>query len=305
MLDSTTIQERRRGIGGSDAAKILGVSSWGGAFSVWQDKVNDVRPELKSDEAVHWGNVLEEVVAREFSEREHLQLRKRETVFSKEYPFMLANVDREIIGVNAGLECKTANAFKSGEWDGDNLPDDYYVQIQHYCSVMNWDGCWIACLIGGQKFVSKLVPRNNAFIKDMIEIERDFWENYVMTKTPPALSIADKIVVQQKTEDLLTPTPEDLEYAKRLSKVNAEIKNLETYKKVLETELKSRIGENAGIEGVATYKKIKDSVKVDWDALSKDEKFPQELIEKYSHTVEGYRRFLLKYKEVVVENGDN
>ena len=298
MLNSETLQERRKGIGGSDAAKVLGLSRWGGAYSVWADKVLGQAKELDS-EAVYWGNVLEETVAQEFARRKGLEVIPRNEVFhSAEFPFMLANIDRQIAGQDVGLECKTASAFKAGEWDGDNLPDEYYIQVQHYISVMDWSACWIACLIGGQKFICKRVPRNDAFIKDMCEIERDFWQNYVLTQTPPPLNEADKVIIAQRSEMLLTPTTSDFDAAAQLVATNAKIKELETHKKLLENKLKLRIGENAGIDGVATYKKIKDSIKTDWAALCEGEGISSETIAKYSHIQEGCRRFCLKFKEV-------
>ena len=297
MLNEETLKTRRTGIGGSDAAQVLGLSRWGGAFTVWDNKVNGVDKQLDS-EAIHWGNVLEDVVAQEFMRRTGLEVVPQDKTFrSEKYPFMIANIDRQVVGENQGLECKTASAFKASEWSGDELPDEYYIQVQHYCSVMDWEGCWIACLIGGQKFIHKFVPRNEAFIKDMRESEGDFWNNYVLTKTPPEISEADKVIIAQKSEKLLTPVEGDFDAAIRLVKINAEIKQLEAHKKLLENTLKLRIGENAGIEGIATYKKIKDSVKTDWEALCEGEKISSETIAKYSRIQEGYRRFCLKFKE--------
>ena len=104
------LEERRKGIGGSDAAKVMGLSRWGGPFSVYQDKVNGVKAPVDS-EAVHFGNVLEDVVAQEFSRREGVKVRRRNSMtFSEGYPFMMANIDRELVGAKIGLECKTANA---------------------------------------------------------------------------------------------------------------------------------------------------------------------------------------------------
>ena len=293
------LEERRKGIGGSDAAMIMGLSRWGGPFSVYQDKVNGVREELDSD-AVHFGTVLEDIVAREFAAREGVKVRRRNRVqFSEEHPFMLANIDRELVGQNIGLECKTANAFKGGEWAGDELPQEYYVQVQHYCSVMGWEACWIACLIGGQKFVYKLVTRNDGFIADMIGAERDFWENHVIPKIPPALGSFDRVDLAQETGAMLAPTERDLEYAAKLARVKEQIKELETHAALLTNIFKERIGENAGIEGVATWKQNRPSAKVDWEAVAKELNAPLELIERHTTEKQGARPFLLKFKEAV------
>lgn len=291
------LEERRKGIGGSDAAKLLGYSRWGGPFSVWNEKVNGVYSEVSDAEAVHFGNVLEDVVAREFEARSGLKVHRINSIItSKEHPFMLANIDRKISGQNVGLECKTANARKADEWKDDELPSAYYCQVQHYNAVMGWDGCWIACLIGGQRFVHKFVPRKEDFIRDMIAVEKAFWENYVMTKTAPALTLFDDATALPQTEDtMLDATEADLECAARLARVNAEIRELETHKALLENVLKTRIGENAGIKGVATFKATPG--RVSWKDVAAEFGPEAEVIEK--HRGKESRTFRFNFKEAV------
>ena len=296
------IEERRRGIGGSDAAKVMGLSRWGGPFTVYQDKVNGVRTPVDS-EAVHFGNVLEDIVAQEFARREGVKVRRRNSMtFSQEHPFMIANIDRELVGEKVGLECKTASAYKSGEWEGDELPDEYYVQVQHYCSVMDWEGCWIACLIGGQRFVHKYVPRNESFIGDMIRVERDFWEGHVLPQNPPPIGMFDESIVGlrgQEDQTVLEPSPEDIELARKLLRAHTEYDGIKKTKEALELLLKGRIGEHSGLNGIATWNTTKPSLVTDWEAVAKELSPSAELIEKYTTRKEGIRRFLFKFKEAV------
>lgn len=296
------IEERRRGIGGSDAAKVMGLSRWGGPFTVYQDKVNGVRTPVDS-EAVHFGNVLEDIVAQEFARREGVKVRRRNSMtFSQEHPFMIANIDRELVGEKVGLECKTASAYKSGEWEGDELPDEYYVQVQHYCSVMDWEGCWIACLIGGQRFIYKYVPRNESFIGSMIRMERDFWEGHVLPQNPPPIGMFDENIVGlmgQEDQTMLRASPEDIELARELLKVRTLYGELEARKKDLELRIKGRIGEHSGLDGIATWNTTKPSMATDWEAVAKELSPSAELIERYTTKKEGIRRFLFKFKEAV------
>lgn len=292
------LEARRKGIGGSDAAKVLGYSRWGGPFSVYQDKVNGVHEDLGDIEAVHFGTVLEEVVAREFAEREGLKVHRINNIItSPEHPFMLANIDRKISGQNVGLECKTANARRAEEWKDDELPTEYYVQVQHYCAVRGWEGCWVACLIGGQHFVHKFVPRSEDFIKEMIAGEREFWEGHVVPRIPPKLGAFDVVNVPQTAEEMLAPTPEDLDTARELAEVLGFLSQLEERKDALENALKARIGSAAGLEGVATFRKSKDRAKTDWEGVCKELSPSAELIQKHTETVEGTRRFLFKFKK--------
>lgn len=169
---------RKSGIGGSDIAAIMGLNPWKSAFALYAEKHGDVEAEdLSNNEFVYWGTVLEQVVADRFCELTGKKVRKCGTLQDESYEFMLANVDRLVVGENAGLECKTANGFKASEWDGDSLPDSYYCQCQWYMAITGCEKWYIACLIGGNHFVWKEIPRNDEFIADMRAQAIVFWNN--------------------------------------------------------------------------------------------------------------------------------
>jgi putative phage-type endonuclease len=179
------LKVRKLGLGGSDMAAVLGLSPWRSPIDIWLDKTSDTVEE-KESEPMYWGNVLEEVVAQEFAKRSGYKVRNNNfTLQSEEYPYLLANIDREIVGIDAGLECKTANAFKANEWDGDNVPDAYYIQCQHYMAVTGKSSWWIACLVGGNTFYYKEIKRNEEVIRAIIDTGAAFWE-LVKNKTMPA-----------------------------------------------------------------------------------------------------------------------
>lgn len=179
------LKVRKLGLGGSDMAAVLGLSPWRSPIDVWLDKTSDAVEE-KESEPMYWGNVLEEVVAQEFAKRSGYKVRNNNfTLQSEEYTYLLANIDREIVGLDAGLECKTANAFKANEWDGDNVPDAYYIQCQHYMAVTGKSSWWIACLVGGNTFYYKEIKRNEEVIAAIIDTGAAFWE-LVKNKTMPA-----------------------------------------------------------------------------------------------------------------------
>ena len=176
---------RKLGLGGSDMAAVLGLSPWRSPIDVWLDKTSDTVEE-KESEPMYWGNVLEEVVAQEFAKRSGYKVRNNNfTLQSEEYPYLLANIDREIVGLDAGLECKTANAFKASEWDGANVPAAYYIPCQHYMAVTGKSSWWIACLVGGNTFYYKEIKRNEEVIAAIIDTGAAFWE-LVKNKTMPA-----------------------------------------------------------------------------------------------------------------------
>lgn len=287
---------RRYGIGGSDAAKVMGLSDWGGPLDVYMRKINPADDDDQSEPA-YWGTLLEEVVAKEFAKRSGLKVRRHNKMeFSQEHPCMLANVDRVVVGQNAGLECKTAHAMKGSAWAGDEVPTPYYVQVQHYCSVMNWEGCHIACLIGGQSFVHKYIPRNDDFIAQMIAAEEAFWNNHIMPRIPPAPTQHDRYILPQTGDDILTATDSDREYAAKLADVRRQIAELSEHKELLENIFKARIGECAGLAGIATYKANKDRPVTDWEAVALELGASDELIAAHTTVKPGARVFRFNFR---------
>jgi len=170
------LKARNAGIGGSDAAAVVGLNPWKSPFALWLEKTGQSEPEnLSENESVYWGTVLEELVARRFCELTGKRVTRRGLLQDDECPYMLASVDRLVVGEDAGLECKTANGFAAKAWEGDELPTQYYSQCQHYMMVTGYQRWYIACLIGGNHFIWKEIPRNEEDIAALREAEINFW----------------------------------------------------------------------------------------------------------------------------------
>lgn len=126
---------RKRGIGGSDAGAICGLNPYSSPMKIYQDKIS---PELdeRDNEAIRIGHDLEDYVAFRFTEATGLKVRKSNFMYqSSEYPFMIADVDRLVIGEDAGLECKTASAYHADKWKDGRAPAHYVIQCCHYMAV--------------------------------------------------------------------------------------------------------------------------------------------------------------------------
>lgn len=291
------LKERMKGIGGSDAAKVLGVSRWGGPLSVYLEKKGLYVPEDPGEPA-YWGTVLEDVVAREFEKRSGLRVQRQNKIFQHaEYPWMLANIDRRIVGQNKGLECKTASNFMGDEWEGDELPDSYYLQIQHYMAVMGWEACWVACLIGGQRYVQKEVQRNPELINTIIEKEREFWEEHFLKDVPPPVTPFDNpnsLWPEQTEDDMVQDIDEEtITIAQSLARVQATIKGLENEEERLKGILKAKIGEKAGIQGICSWKQAKSKMVTDWQSVAIELGAESDIISRHTEEKPGSRRFLL------------
>lgn len=192
MSHEEWLRARRKGIGGSDAAAIAGLNKWKSPVAVYLEKIGQAPGENVNSEAAYWGTILEDVVAQEFSKRTGLKVRRKNAILQHpEHPFMIANVDRLIVGRKEGLECKTASEHLKDEWKNDEVPAQYLIQCQHYMAVTGYDAWWIAVLIGGNKFIYKKIERDEEIIQYLIEIESNFWNNHVLKKNPPMFDGSD------------------------------------------------------------------------------------------------------------------
>lgn len=177
---------RREGIGGSDAAAIVGLSPWGSPLSVYLDK-RGLSPEKPVSEAMRQGTDLEEYVARRFCEETGKSVRRCNYILRHENrPWMLANVDRLVVGEDAGLECKTTSAWNGAGYEEGEIPRHYYVQCQHYMAVTGMSRWYLAVLVLGVAFHVFGIDRNDEDIAALEEAEERFWRSYVEPGIPPA-----------------------------------------------------------------------------------------------------------------------
>lgn len=213
------LEARALGIGGSDAAVIMGMNPYKSPYQLWLEKTGQAEaPDLSDNQYVYWGTKNEANIADWFQEETGRKVKRLGTLRSKEYPFMLANVDRTVVGENAGLEIKTAGVRQYRKWKDDEIPDAYYCQCLHYMAVTGADYWYIAVLLGGNEAKWKRIERNEEDIQHLIMAETDFWK-LVETRTPPPVdgsdSCAAALSAQYKGGDpnfsvVLQPSAEDV-----------------------------------------------------------------------------------------------
>lgn len=243
------LQERTKGIGGSDASIILGLNKYKTPFELWLEKTGQSSLEETEAEAAYFGNVLEEVVAKEFEIRSGKKVRRNNFMLQHpEHDFITANIDRKVVGEDALLECKTASAYLAKDWESEEIPAPYLVQVQHYLGVTGYKRAYIAVLVGGQRFIWKDVERDEELIQMIFDAEIHFWNHHVLGNIPPALdgsSAAEKFLKERYQEtdpdkivDLSFNYKEKLDNYFELKK---QIKQLQEIAKKTENELKNEL----------------------------------------------------------------
>ena len=295
------LKVRNDSIGGSEAAAIVGMNPWKSSYTLWLEKTGQSQQEdISENECVHFGTILEQVVADEFCRREGKKVRKCGLFRSNKYPFMTASFDRLLVGEDAGLECKTSNAFKREEWDEGEIPPNYYVQCQHYMLVSGLPRWYIACLIGGNHFVSWVVERNDDDIAALEQAEIAFWDKvqrHIMPEVDGSESSTDSLKKMYKggqAEPVMLPK-ESMDLLKRLDELKALKADIDSQTKDIQNKLCAMLGDNEiGIIGEGdnarkvTWKTVNGRVTIDSKKLKKD--LP-DVFEKYSKKSADSRRF--------------
>lgn len=190
MAREEWLQLRKQGIGGSDAGAILGVNPYSSPMDVYINKINDDTDiEDEDNESMRLGRDLEAYVAERFCEETGLKVRRSNNMYAHpDYPFMIADVDRLIVGKEnglIGLECKTASPYSADKWKDGQIPAHYLAQCYHYMAVLGAKAWYIAVVIYGKEFKYIKIERDEEIINNLIQIEKQFWEQNVIARCMP------------------------------------------------------------------------------------------------------------------------
>ena len=206
LPETEWLEWRRKGIGGSDAAAILGISPFRTARDLYYDKLGVV---AVVDDDSNWvamkmGHLLEDLVAEIFAHRTGFRIYQIKKMFRHPlHPYMLADVDYFVElpgGRTAILEIKTTNYNATGNWwrDGQEVVPPYYEsQGRHYMAVMNVDECYFCCLYGNneEETIIRHITRDMAYEEELVALESYFWNDYVLTRVPPPYTENGDLIV--------------------------------------------------------------------------------------------------------------
>jgi putative phage-type endonuclease len=294
------LAERRRGIGGSDAAACAGLSRWTTPLEVYENKTSDAdrdeTPEMRR------GTLLEPVVRQMYADATgHSVAQPAGIIQSEEHPFMLASLDGVVQDSRRLLECKTArDKSEWGEPGSAEIPIEYLCQCQHYLRVARYDVIDVAVLFGnGFEFAIYEIPADPEFQDLLIEAEIRLWD-HVQKRIPPEPINTDDVRrrwPRAKFQSATIATADDYAVAQALAQIKAHAKALEAIQEQCEAYLKMRIGDNealtCGDKIVATWKNKAGTRRFDGKRLEKEH---PEIHRQYVTVGEPSRMFLLKEK---------
>ena len=250
MSQEEWLDLRKTGIGGSDAGAVCGLNPYVSSIGVYLNKIGKV-PEVEDNEAMRQGRDMEDYVARRFSEKTGLKVRRSHQLYrSKEHPFMIADVDRMIVGEDAGLECKTVSAYGADKWKDGQIPVHYLLQCLHYMAVTGKKTWYIAAVILGVDFQYRKIEWEEEIISKLIEVEQRFWEQFVCSGHMPdpdgteACSESLTKYFNKAKKGTAIPLIGFDERLNRRELILQQIESLETEKRQIEQEVRCYLQEN-------------------------------------------------------------
>jgi putative phage-type endonuclease len=293
---------RRSGIGGSDAAAVLGLSRWRSPLDVYLDKTGE-GGDTEDAPAMYWGRRLERVILEAYVEQTGLAVDAPVGVYrmlrSSERPWQLYSPDG--MASDRLIEIKTARTSEGwGEPGTDEVPDDYAIQVQHGMAVTGLQRCDVAVLIGGSDFRVYTVERDDALIAHLIAAEAAFWARVERRDPPPPRTYAEATRMWGRSSPPRAPVyaTDEAEAAHReLVAVREQMATLtereEALRAVICAELADKGDTLIGSDGqpLATWTAVKARESFDCKAFAKDH---PDLHAAYLRVGQPTRRFTLK-----------
>lgn len=251
------LEYRRSGIGGSDASTVVGLNPWSSPYVLFCDKMGAL-PEKDDSEAMRQGRDLEQYVADRWMERTGKRCRRNNFMWrSTVWPWMLADIDREVVGENAGLECKTTSVYNRHDFASGEVPLTYYVQCQHYMAVMGFDRMYLAVLVLNRGFYDFIIERDEEEIEALTAAEEEFWDR-LQREEPPEIDGSEatqdalKAMYPHEEAELALPLPRGAEEElERLERLQDTIKELQADCDMIKSSMMAQMGNAA----IATTKK--------------------------------------------------
>lgn len=292
------LEERRKGIGGSDIAAILGLSPWKTAYQVYQEKRKEIS-NWEGNDQTDWGKRMEPAIRQWYSDLTGRCVRLPDKIlYHAKHPFMLASLDG-FTDDNRIVEIKTARSSKGwGEPGTNEIPDYYVLQVQHYMIVTGFEVADVPVSIAGGSPELYEVPADRELWEMIIEAAAAFWQRVVDGNPPDPVTYADAVARfgRSAIKGEVEASSEILTAHSRLHETRNTLAGLEQAEEELKAEIIKFMGDSAdtlkcGDVTLCTYRL--GSGRKTFDAKSLEREMP-DIYQKYLKTGEPSRRFLIK-----------
>ena len=293
------LEERRKGIGGSDIAAILGMNPWKTAFQVYQEKRKEVE-SWEGNKATDWGKRMEPAIRQWYSDQTGRDVMLPDKIlYHSRYPFMLASLDGFTVDRRV-VEIKTARSSKGWGDPGTNeIPDYYALQCQHYMIVTGFEVTDVPVSIGGGSPELYEVPEDKELQEMILDAASGFWQRVIDGNPPDAVTYADAVARYSRSaaEGSVVASQKEIDWIGAMKAVSDKKAELEAMEEEIKGNLIITMGDAGSaivdLDGKAlvTYKLGKGITRFDAKSFEREQ---PELYKQYLKTSEPQRRFLIK-----------
>jgi len=291
------LELRRKGLGASDMAVVMGVSPYRTPYQLWAEKTGAMQPQ-KVGAAANRGVLLEDAVGAYYEQETGRKLRKSNGVVRlKDQPRFMASLDRTIVGSNGIVEIKTST---SPRWSIYPVPPEVVVQTTWQMGIVGAPWCDVAVLLGGLVFKIERVHFDKLLWEALVATATEFLAA-VDSNTAPKLQALDAqaygLATPQSKDELVQANESHERLVRELRAVNTELHLAEERKGAIEIQLKEAIAERAGLTGngwTVYWKQAKPSEVTDWKLAAQAAGVLPQVVATYTDIKPGSRRFILK-----------
>jgi len=245
-------EARRKAIGASEVAAILGVSPFKSALELWGEKTGllDSEPDEAALERMGWGTRLEPVILAAYAEQSGLVVTRHpqsEVLYHPRHPEVPLSATPDAFDGEGLVEAKNVSAWLKNDWL-DQPPLHYQIQCQAQMAVTGRPYATLVGLVGGHELIAHRIDRNDEFIRQLELTAADWWTTYVVAGVEPPAEPSESSVralarlhPDDSGEEVQLSAEFD-EVDARLLELKETIKQLEGERSDLENKLKSAIG---------------------------------------------------------------
>ena len=183
------LELRKKYIGGSDAASVVGLNDYQSPYALWCEK-KGISPAFEGNLRTEVGTYLEEFIAKKFEQETGKKVQNCNfSLINDQFPWALADVDRMVVGEDALLEIKSTSSLNLKHYRNGDYPARFYVQVMHYLAVTGKSKAYLAVLIGNNDFKTFEIERDEAEISALMEAEKQFYGYMQSGEEPPANAV--------------------------------------------------------------------------------------------------------------------
>jgi putative phage-type endonuclease len=200
-ITKTQLAKRKKYIGSSDVAAILGLDPYQSTYDAWAVKTGKVS-EKAPNEAMELGKYLERGIILQ-TEKRLGKLQKVNMEFQVDgCEHLIDHPDAVVVSRREPVEVKTSGLLSLrtigwGEAGTDQVPENVIIQSQVHNAALKSAVCNVAALLAGQGFVIFYIPADSELIEIIKNRVGEFWDKYVAKDVPPPDSLVSLEVAKR------------------------------------------------------------------------------------------------------------